>query len=253
MVVIFNDDEPFRNLHGRHRMMLNESIIFEDEQILVVTKPPGLATQAPREFDSLEARVRAYLLATSSQTSDSDRPPYLGIPHRLDRCASGIIVFAKRRKAAQRLSRQFEAREVGKVYLADVAGQVEPSSGDWRDYLRKIPDEPRGEVVATEHTEGKLAVLQFEVQARSESASRLRIRLETGRMHQIRIQCASRGFPVVGDVLYGSDRQFGPSVEHERDRQIALHAWQLTFLHPSVRETMTFESPLPEHWETMEA
>ena len=232
-------------------MMPKESIIFEDQQILVLTKPPGLATQAPREFDSLEARVREYLLQISPEATNSDRPPYLGIPHRLDRCASGIIVFAKTRKAAQRLSRQFEAREVGKVYLADVVGHVEPASGEWRDYMRKIPDQPQGEVVAEEHPEGKLAVLQFEVQANSESASRLKIQLETGRMHQIRIQCASRGFPVVGDILYGSERQFGPDVEHERDRHIALHAWQLTFLHPSVRERLTFESPLPANWETM--
>lgn len=217
--------------------------IYEDQDILVVNKPHGIGTQAPREFDSLEARVRAYLEATSSEPH-----PYLGIPHRLDRCASGTIVFAKRRKAAQRLSKQFELREVTKIYSAKVAGVVEPAAGEWEDYLRKVPDEPRAEVVGNDHAEGKWALLRYQVQSQDESTSQLRIELATGRMHQIRIQCAARNHPVLGDETYGSTVAFGPACEHPRERWIALHATELAFEHPRAKEQMTFTSPFPEHW-----
>ena len=222
------------------------SIVFEDEDILVVCKPAGLGTQAPIAFDSLEARVRAYL----SESAASDATPYLGIPHRLDRCVSGTIVFAKRRKAAQRLSKQFELRSVIKTYVANVAGRVEPASGEWRDHLRKIPDEPRGEVVPelelTKYSDAKLAVLTYEVLRCDEKTSELKIQLETGRMHQIRLQAAARNHPVVGDRMYGSEIDFGPTPNHERERHIALHASELTFEHPRSREQVTFASPVPE-------
>ena len=224
--------------------MPNLNIIFEDEYILVVNKPAGIGTQAPRAFDSLEARIRQYLSATDSH----GQPPYLGIPHRLDRCASGAMVFAKRKKAAQRLSKQFERREVRKTYLAIVSGKVEPTTGEWRDSLRKIPEVPRGEIVPESHSDAKLAVLHYEVEAQSEVTSRLRIQLETGRMHQIRIQCGSRGFPVLGDELYGSKQSFGPEFEHDRARQIALHAEELQFEHPRTRERVAFTATVPSCW-----
>lgn len=224
------------------------AIIFEDQDILVLCKPAGLGTQAPKAFDSLESRVRNYLAVTV----DPESKPYLGIPHRLDRCVSGAIVFAKRRKAAQRLSKQFELRTVCKGYLAIVAGQVSEESGEWRDYLRKIPDEPRGEVVSEtargEHPDAKLAVLRYEVTREEDSHTELCIELETGRMHQIRLQAAARNHPVWGDRMYGSDVEFGAPPQHERDRQIALHAAELTFEHPRSREQVTFNAPLPDHW-----
>ncbi len=224
------------------------SIIAEDQDVLVVCKPAGLGTQAPIKFDSLESRVRSYL----AETCDSKTKAYLGIPHRLDRCVSGVVVFAKRRKAAQRLSQQFELRTVEKKYLAIVAGKLTEDSGEWRDYLRKIPDEPRGEVVndseRSEYPDAKLAILRYEVQKTTEQHSELNIELETGRMHQIRLQAAKRDLPVWGDVLYGSEVEFGNPPAHERDRQIALHAVQLTFDHPRSRDRVTFVAPLPSHW-----
>ena len=114
-------------------------VLFEDEHILVVNKPAGLGTQAPRQYDSLESRVREYLAAAAT----SDAAPYLGIPHRLDRCATGVVVFAKTRKAAKRISLQFEHREVRKTYVAIVCGVVTPEEAVWTDYLRKVEDEPR--------------------------------------------------------------------------------------------------------------
>ena len=220
------------------------SIVFEDDHVLVVNKPGGLATQAPQPFDSLEARIRAYLQGATPL----DRMPYLGIPHRLDRCASGAVVFAKRRKAAQRLSKQFERREVGKIYLALVSGHVTGAQGTWRDYLRKLPGIARGEVVASDHPEARLAVLRYVVRQHHASHCCLRVQLETGRMHQIRIQAASRGFPVLGDDTYGSDVSFGPAAETPRDRWIALHASELSFKHPRSGEVQRFVAPLPGCW-----
>ena len=219
-------------------------IIYEDIDILVVNKPAGLGTQAPRQFDSLEARVRQY---RASSLGPDERTPYLGIPHRLDRCVSGVIVFAKRRKAAQRISLQFERREVQKIYVARVEGFLEPVTGKWSDYLRKIEGEPRVEVVG-EHEDGaKLARLSYEITAHPGEDSILRIHLETGRMHQIRVQAASRGYPIRGDRLYGSKLAFGPEPGHERERQIALHAAELTLEHPRSREQVSFSAP-PEGW-----
>lgn len=217
--------------------MANLDIIFEDDQILLVNKPAGIGTQAPRQFDSLEARVREYLVSL-----EPEHIPYLGIPHRIDRCVSGLVVFAKRKKAAQRIAKQFERREIEKSYVALVSGEVVPDSGTWTDTMRKIPDEPRGEIVTATHEHAKEAVLHYEVVSRDDSMSKLKISLETGRMHQIRIQCSSRGHAILGDEMYGSKVTFGAPFETERDRQIALHAATLRIEHPRTRERISFSA-----------
>jgi 23S rRNA pseudouridine1911/1915/1917 synthase len=219
-------------------------IIFEDEHLLVASKPAGLGTQAPRQFDSMEARVRGYL----QESAEQYQTPYLGIPHRLDRCASGVMVFAKQKTAARRLSKQFEHRDVEKIYLAIVSGHVQPKSGEWRDFVRKIPDQPKAEIVPEDHQEAKLAILDYNVVEQAEAYAKLRVRIETGRMHQIRIQCAARGLPVFGDVLYGSTQSYGHDFEHDRDRQIGLHAVEIQFEHPQTREQLSFNAPLPACW-----
>ena len=223
--------------------------IFEDEQLLVVNKPAGLATQAPRQFDSLEARVRAYL----DDQAASGTTPYVGIPHRLDRCVSGIVLFAKRKKAAQRLARQFEHRQVAKTYQAIVKGTPREVEGTWTDYVRKVPDEARSETVANSHPDAKRAVLHYVVKYQTSEFTHLRIRLETGRMHQIRLQCGSRQLPVLGDELYGSQQPFGPAWEHERERCIALHASTISVEHPKTRERQEFSAPLPAYWPSADA
>lgn len=234
-------------------------IIFEDNDILVANKPAGLGTQAPVAFDSFEARIRAYLL----EKAEPGETPYLGIPHRLDRCVSGAMIFAKRKKAARLISQQFERREVEKGYLAVVSGIVQPAEAEWQDFIRKIPDEPRAEIVdaaaAPNDPTAKKAILQYSVTGSNEQqeplgpTTQLQVRLETGRMHQIRVQSAARGYPVFGDKMYGSEHQFGPEPTHERDRQIALHAAEIEFEHPRVKERMKFTAPLPELWPSIPA
>lgn len=219
-------------------------ILYEDEPCLVVCKPPGVATQAPPGIDSLEVRIKAFLTAR-------DNPPhavYLGVPHRLDRPASGAMVFATRRRAAQKLARQFELREVRKIYWACVEGRPEPAAGTWRDYLRKVYGKPEAEVVGADHPEGRLAVLHYRTLASTEWGSWLEIELETGRTHQVRIQAASRGYPIVGDVQYGSKIPFGPQHDDERLRAIALHARVLEFVHPTSRQKVAVTAPVSEFW-----
>src|SRR5207248_9973361 len=123
---------------------------------------------------------------------------------RLDRPVSGEILFAKHRKAAQRISKQFPSRRVEKTYWALVAGNVDPAEGTWTDYLKKIEGEPRTVVVEANDSSGRKAVLHYEVIQRVVGRTLLEITLETGRTHQIRVQCASRGHPLLGDELYGS-------------------------------------------------
>src|SRR5262245_33871751 len=108
-------------------------ILHEDAAIIVVNKPAGLLTQAPLGIDSLEVRIKRLLQERGTPTEEI----YLGVPHRIDRPASGVIVFAKTLKAAQKISRQFEKRFVHKSYWALAQGAVEPSEGTWTDYLKK--------------------------------------------------------------------------------------------------------------------
>jgi RluA family pseudouridine synthase len=219
-------------------------ILYEDSALIVVNKPPGLLTQAPLGIDSLEFRLKAWL-------KDRDAKPggvYLGVPHRLDRPASGVIVFAKNVRAARRISEQFEGRLVEKTYWALVEGDVQPDEATWTDHLKKIDGEPRTIVVDERDREGRIAILHYRVLQRLEGKSLLEIRLETGRTHQIRVQCATRGHPLLGDALYGSTIRFGPWSDDERERLIALHARRLMFRHPMTREPIDFIAPLPAMW-----
>ena len=125
-------------------------ILYEEGPCLVVVKPGGVATQAPPGIDSLEVRVKQFLRVRDSKPGNV----YLGVPHRLDRPVSGVMVLARHVRAARRLSEQFEARTVRKTYWAVVEGKVSPDCGTWTDHLRKIPDAAQVEVVAPDHPEG---------------------------------------------------------------------------------------------------
>ncbi len=219
-------------------------ILLEDNHCLAVSKPAPLLTQAPPGIDSLESRVRAYLKARYQKPGNV----YLGIPHRLDRPVSGVVLFARQTVSAQRLQEQFAKRQVRKLYWAAVEGGVEPEEGVWEDWLLKVKEESRAERVESTTPGARQAILRYRCLRSCTDYSLLEIVLETGRMHQIRVQSASRSWPVVGDALYGAKRPFGPTVEQPRDRVIALHARSLTFLHPIRYEPITVEAPLPEYW-----
>ncbi len=232
---------------------LGLEVLLDDDCVLSINKPNGLPTQSPREYDSVERQVRAWLAGREADKrpapeADDQRPPYLGIPHRLDRPASGVLLLAKSPRAARIISRQFERRQIQKTYWTLVSGRVEPQAGTWQDYVRKLPSTPKVEIVPPDAAGALLAVLHYRVIGHSQSGSLLEIQLETGRTHQIRIQAASRGHPVAGDWLYGSTVSFGTPVPDERERAIALHARSVVFRHPTSGERSEVTAQAPQTW-----
>lgn len=219
-------------------------ILLEDNHCLAAAKPAGLLTQGPAGVPSLEAMVKAYLKEKHHKPGNV----YLGVPHRLDRPVSGVVLFARNSKAAQRLAEQFRDRQVTKIYWGVVEGTLEPSEGEWEDWLRKIPNEARAEKTEPNVEGAKLATLRYRVLQTCDAGAFVEFQPTTGRMHQIRVQAASRGHPILGDQLYGSTRPFGPAAELARDRIIALHARSLTILHPLSYEPLTLTAPLPGTW-----
>lgn len=228
-------------------------VLYEDNHCLAVAKPAPLLTQGvPPGIPTLEAMVKAYLKERYHKPGNV----YLGIPHRLDRPVSGVVVFARNSKAARRLAEQFQQRQVTKIYWAAVEttdpAHTPPAEGGWEDWLLKLPEEARSEVVKPDVPGARQALLRFRRLASTPETTLLEIRTETGRMHQIRVQAASRGWPIRGDVLYGSRLPFGPAAELPRERMIALHARSLTFLHPIRYEPVTLVAELPEAWRELD-
>lgn len=223
-------------------------IVFEDEKCLVVVKPGGVLTQAPPGIDSLELRVKTFLKRRDHRQGRI----YLGVPHRLDRPVAGVMVLAKNRKAARRLSEQFGGRLVKKTYWAVVEGNVSPANGTWSDYVRKLPGIAKSEVIDARHAEGRLAILHYRTLATLADATHLEIELETGRTHQIRVQTGSRSHAILGDALYGAVTPFGPATPDLRERRIALLARSIEFLHPKSRESMRFRASLPPEWRELD-
>jgi 23S rRNA pseudouridine1911/1915/1917 synthase len=223
-------------------------VLFEDNHCLAVVKPAPLLTQGPPGVPSLEALARAYL----KERYHKKGHVYLGIPHRLDRPVSGVVLFTRSSKAAQRVAEQFQGRQVRKVYWAllerSPEGALPAELGTWEDWLRKVPDEARSEQTTPDAADARLAVSQFRRLRDREDDALVEIEPLTGRMHQIRVQAATRGWPVRGDQLYGARQPFGPAAALARDRVIALHARSLTFLHPIRYEPLTLTAPLPEEW-----
>lgn len=232
-------------------------IVFEHPWFLVVNKPTDLLTQAVEGIPSVQTTLVSQLISNQP----TGPTPFIGIPHRLDRVTTGVMVVARNQRALRRLSEQFAARRVRKKYHAIVETTDEIRTLEcgerqlrWVDYLRKIPDESRGEICDSSVDGAREAVLSFRrlgnqhLCNRTEGFSLVEIELETGRMHQIRLQFASRGAPVVGDSLYGSHVHW---IEGEfRQPPIALHARSLEFFHPQTAEKLFFEADYPEFWPT---
>ena len=161
------------------------------------------------------------------------------------------MVFARHVRAARRLAKQFEARTIRKLYWAAVAGRVDPPIGTWTDTLWKVYGQPRAQVVDADHPGGQHAVLHYKTLGHHEFGSWLEIELETGRTHQVRVQAASRGYPVLGDEMYGSAIPFGVQHEDLRLRAIALHARRLEFDHPMTKVRVSVEAPVHEAWRNL--
>jgi 23S rRNA pseudouridine1911/1915/1917 synthase len=225
------------------------SLLFEDNHCLAVCKPAPLLTQGvPAGIPTLESMVKQYLKTKYHKAGNV----YLGIPHRLDRPVSGVVLFARNSKAASRLAEQFERRQVTKVYWGALEGEIAPDEGMWADWLRKIKEEARSEQVAEGTAGARQAALRYRRLGPCADGCLVEFRPETGRMHQIRLQAALRGHPIRGDDLYGARLAFGPATTVPRERIIALHARSLTFLHPIRYEPITVTAPLPAVWGELE-
>jgi 23S rRNA pseudouridine1911/1915/1917 synthase len=221
-------------------------ILCEDGPLLAVNKPPGLITQgAPQGVDSLVSLVKAYLKHKHHKPGEV----YLGVPHRLDRPVSGVVVFSRNSKCAARLADQFLKRQVRKVYWACLERPPQPREGRLEDWLYRVPEQPRVEL-STEGAPGaRRAVLSYRTLACRRGRALVEVELETGRMHQIRIQLGSRGWPIVGDRQYGATSEFpGGAPEDPRLAPIALHAASLTLLHPIRYDPVTITAPAPRAW-----
>jgi 23S rRNA pseudouridine1911/1915/1917 synthase len=226
-------------------MRMEPVVLFEDNHCLAVAKPAPLLTQGvPAGLPTLERWAKDYLRTRYGKPGNV----YLGVPHRLDRPVSGVVVFARNSKAAARLAEQFQKHQVEKVYWAVVDGTVEPAQGMWEDCIRKIPDEARVEIVPPGTPGAKSAVIAYRALGPVEGGLLLELRPRTGRTHQLRVQTAAHGCPIRGDELYGSQSSFGPPGELPRDRVIALHARSLTYLHPIRYEPIFVTAPLPGYW-----
>jgi 23S rRNA pseudouridine1911/1915/1917 synthase len=220
-------------------------VLFEDNHCLAVAKPAALLTQGvPAGVATLESWAKDYLRTKYGKPGNV----YLGVPHRLDRPVSGVVLFARNSKAAARLAEQFQKQQVEKAYWAIVGGAMQQPTEPWIDWLQKISDEARVEAVELETPGAKKAVLEVRRCAIAANSTWVELRPHTGRTHQLRVQTAVRGHPILGDELYGSPLPFGPPASVPRDRVIALHARSLTFLHPIRYEPMTLMAPLPDYW-----
>jgi 23S rRNA pseudouridine1911/1915/1917 synthase len=234
---------------GKPKLMDSITILLEEPSYLVVNKPPGLFTQAASGIESVETQLRSLL----SSRPNAPHQPFIGLPHRLDRGTSGILLIARNQRALKRFCSQFESRIVRKLYLAVFENTLETDEGTWVDWMRKIPERAQAEIVPSEHPEAKKAVLHFKVLAKSKDQSLVQIELETGRMHQIRLQTATRGFPIVGDDLYGSCQSWDEQNLEGGKKSVALHAWKLEFRHPLSAVITKVAATVPASWNQLHA
>lgn len=208
-------------------------LLYLDNHLLVVNKPAGLLIQGDKTGDpTLLQAAKRYL----KEKYDKPGNVYLGLVHRLDRPVSGVVVFARTSKAASRLSEQFRQKKTRKSYSALVKGKL-PEKGTLIHQIEK-----RGRTSRSVTGErGKTAELSFRRVRFRQGISEVEIDLITGRYHQIRVQLASLGFPVIGDRKYGSRDRFP-------NRTIALHASCLTLFHPVTNQQMRFHAEPPVDW-----
>lgn len=234
LVCVRNNDHP--------TVFTPLSILYADNHLLAIDKPAGLPTMgAGGDRDTAAAFAKAYVKRKYHKPGNV----YLGVMSRLDSLVSGVLLFARTSKAAARLTEQFKHGTAEKTYWALVSGKLDggiPNGAvEWRDELLKDEAAQRMRVVAADRAGAKQAVLRFRRLADvGDGIVLVEIQLLTGRKHQIRVQFASRGLPILGDRKYGSKSAF-PS-------GIALHSRRLVVEHPVKRERIELEAALPSYW-----
>lgn len=210
-------------------------VLYEDNHIIVVEKPPNIPSQGDKTNDeNMLDIIKGYIKEKYNKPGNV----YAGLVHRLDRPVGGVMVFAKTSKAASRLSEQVRNKIFKKEYLAIVDGKLENKSGTLEDYLLKNEKNNMSKVVPENTKNAKYAKLDYEVLKYDSdiNLSVLKVLLHTGRHHQIRVQLANCGHSICGDQKYGT---------RGRGKQISLWAYSLKIVHPITKEEMKFED-VPE-------
>jgi 23S rRNA pseudouridine1911/1915/1917 synthase len=249
---------------------LPDWLLLEDGPLIAVNKPAGILTEGiPCGEATMVGLVKAWLSAKYQKPGNV----YLGIPHRLDRATSGTLVFTRNSKAAARVAEQFAKRQVSKIYWALLEQRPASDSGLLVDWLLKVPDQAISQVVSADTTGAKEARLEYRTLQQIDSRWLVEVKLLTGRMHQIRVQFASRGCPIAGDTKYGAgewldgdnsiatlnEPALNVSVDASlcgetaawkaaSDTRIALHARSISLLHPIRYDELTIETPVPAYW-----
>jgi 23S rRNA pseudouridine1911/1915/1917 synthase len=213
-------------------------VLYEDNHLLVVNKPAGLPTQGVVEgAASVVTLAKAYLKHKYRKPGNV----YLGVVSRLDASTSGVLVLARTSKAAARLAAQFRDHEAEKIYWALVEQSPDPSAGDLSHWLLKNDRQRRMEVVPPRRPGSQHAKLTYATLRSEKAGTLVEVHLHTGRKHQIRLQLATIGCPILGDAKYGSRTKFAGT-------GIALHAVQLAIEHPTTKERLEFRAPPPSTW-----
>ena len=225
------------------------SIIYADDHILIADKPSGL-TVIPERFNTEKPSVQSILEKDHGK---------LWVVHRIDRETTGVVAFARNEEAHKHLSRQFENREVHKLYKAIVSGRMEGEAGEIDSPIAEKPNKPGTMMI---HPKGKEALTLFEVEEQFRTCALLNVEIKTGRTHQIRVHFASAGHPLLVDSVYGQHDKFLLSFVKKKYKQtdeeerpvisrLTLHASSLTIHHPATGQEMTFTSPLPHDLEAL--
>lgn len=217
---------------------MRTEILYEDKHIIVAAKPSGLATQSSKIGQpDMVSELKKHLARQAP-----GKAPYLGVVHRLDQPVEGLLVFAKDSKTAAAFTKQLSAGSLHKTYYAVLCGQPDRKEDCLVDYLIKTQDNA-ARVVEESHPDGKKAVLRYQVLQTTDTPCALalaEIYIETGRFHQIRVQMSHAGYPLLGDVKYGTEetvsisRSLGISA-------VGLCACSLEFMHPATKEKMHFD------------
>lgn len=204
-------------------------LLYQDNRIVVCLKPAGIVSTD--EAGGVPELVRRAL---------GDPHACVRTVHRLDQVVGGVMVLARSREAARRLSAQIQRHAFQKEYLAVIHGQPACGEGEFRDLLLRDREERKTYIAADPGKDVREAVLHYRILASRDGLSLTAIRLETGRTHQIRAQFSGRGFPLVGDKKYGA--------EEDMPEGIALWSHRLAFCHPQTEEAAVFSAPPPRRW-----
>ena len=228
---------------------MKKYIVYEDRDILIAYKPAGIATQTARlGQQDMVSELKNYLSGQPQYRGKGE--PYLGLVHRLDQPVAGILVFGKTKEAAASLSRQIAEGKLHKYYYAVIYGRPEKKKGTLCDYLYKDGKTNMSRIVAEDFPQAKKARLSYRcvntlmALEMQEEISLMEIELFTGRHHQIRVQMAHAGMPLLGDSKYGSeeDKEFSRQIGV---KNVALCAFRLQFIHPATGKNVKFER-MPE-------